>query len=138
MTRRLGFHAASNGFDQISAVTCAVGAHDAQVDLMVRLNDVAIVMVQEAETGSVQMRPLSTLVTEADLSHVKALKIDIEGHEDAALVPYFNTVAEPLWPDRIVIEFQPPDDYPGCAAVFKERGYRLVGRTRNNSMYQRD
>ena len=37
---------------------------------------------------------------------------------------------------RIVIEHPEPDaDYPGCAAAFARRGYRLVARTRNNSLY---
>ena len=84
------------------------------------------------------MRSLADIVTSEGLDHIDVLKIDIEGHEDKALVPFFETMPEQFWPARIVIEFLPPSDYPGCAAIFKTCGYRLVGRTRNNSMYQRD
>ncbi|MEM7469879.1 MAG: FkbM family methyltransferase [Pseudomonadota bacterium] len=137
MVKHLKYHAQANDFEHITGVHSAVGDRAAQVDLLIRSDDVAIVRVDETDGGEIAMRPLADLVRSAGLNRVDALKIDIEGHEDKALVPYFNEMPEPFWPSRIVLEYMAPDDYPGCAASFKERGYRLVGRTKSNSMYLR-
>ncbi|MCY4335378.1 MAG: FkbM family methyltransferase [Litoreibacter sp.] len=137
MIKHLNFHAQANEFEHIHAVFSAVGDSVGQVDLLIRSDDVAIVRVEESDAGVTPMRPLADIVREAGLEQVDALKIDIEGHEDKALVPYFSEMPEAFWPDRIVIEYLAPDDYPGCAQAFRERGYKLVGRTKSNSMYLR-
>ena len=138
MIDHLNFHLAANDLHNVSPLNLAVGAGPGRVDLRIHRDDLAIVAVQEAADGAVEMRDLLTIVTEQGLDRIDALKIDIEGHEDAALVPFFETAPEHLWPRRVVIEFLPPDDYPGAARAMRDRGYRLVGRTRNNSMYARD
>ena len=137
MISHLRFHAKANGYDQVTAVSTAVGGSEAKVDLLIRRDDVAIVKVEENPEGAIQMRPLAQIVSEAGVDRVDALKIDIEGHEDQALVPYFEEVPEALWPSRIVIEYGGADDYPGCVRVLGERDYKLMGRTRSNSMYLR-
>ena len=138
MTRHVTYHAAANGMGQISALNLAVGGKSAQVDLRIMRDDVAIVAVEESDTGQITMKPLADIVADAGFERIDALKIDIEGHEDEALAPFIEDAADDLLPKRIVIEYLPPSDYPGCAAAFAKRGYRLRGRTRNNSMYARD
>jgi hypothetical protein len=45
---------------------------------------------------------------------------------------------EDLLPKRIVIEqCGKNQDYPGCSAEFARLGYKLMGRTKINSLYQR-
>lgn len=84
------------------------------------------------------MRPLLSIVQDVGLHRVDSLKIDIKGHEDAALVPFLQQAPEAYLPSRIVIErASPAGDYPGCAAEFERLGYKLIGRTPNNSMYER-
>lgn len=84
------------------------------------------------------MRPLLSIVQDVGLHRVDSLKIDIKGHEDAALVPFLQLAPEAYLPSRIVIErASPAGDYPGCAAEFERLGYKLIGRTPNNSMYER-
>ena len=138
MVRHLMFHADANGFDRIAGLHMAVGDRAGRVDLKIDRGDVAIVAVEDAPDGSVEMKTLLSIVEDAGLDRIDALKIDIEGHEDMALVPFFETAPEALWPTRVVMEFLPPDDYPGASRAMLARGYRLVGRTRNNSMYARD
>jgi len=68
--------------------------------------------------------PLHQIVSEAGVTRVDALKIDIEGFEDTALVPYLQEAPEHLLPKRIVIEICAPEtDYPGCLAEFNRLGY---------------
>ena len=51
--------------------------------------------------------PIATLlsvVERSGVSRVDALKIDIEGFEDRALLPFFSTAPRTLWPKRIYME----------------------------------
>jgi FkbM family methyltransferase len=138
MVRHLRFNAKASGLDTITAVNMAVGGEEARVDLQIRKNDLAIVRVEQSADGAMQMLPLLRILSEAGLERVDSLKIDIEGHEDLALVPFLQRASEDLLPSRIVIErASQTQDYPGCVAEFDRLGYRLVGQTRNNSMYQR-
>ena len=139
MIEHVRFNAEASGLGNLRGVHRAVGADTARVDLRIRLDDVAIVKVEHTEDGDVQMQPLVDILAEAGIGRVDGLKIDIEGFEDAALVPFLQTAPEAMLPRRIVIETAGPQgDYPGCVAEFERLGYRLKGRTRNNSMYARD
>lgn len=139
MIARLAFNAQASDLGNVHAVHRAVGGETARVDLHIRQDDVAIVSVAASDDGRVQMQPLLDILAQADVTRIDALKIDIEGHEDAALVPFLQQSSADLRPTRIVIERMGPDgDYPGCVAEFARLGYRLVGRTRNNSLYALD
>ena len=138
MIEQLHFNARASGVENVTTVCIAVGSVETRADLEICKGDTAIVRVRESEEGSTQMRPLLNIVQDAGLKRVDSLKIDIEGHEDAAMVPYLQSCPEELLPARIVIErAAKTHDYPGCVAEFERLGYRLIGRTRNNSMYQR-
>ncbi len=139
MIRHLEFNASASGLNTVTAINCAVGESDAMVDLHIREDDVAIVSVQENPLGPIKMRPLLSVLEEAGISHLDSLKIDIEGYEDFALVPFLKNAPEALLPSRIVIEQSSRNvDYPGCSSEFKRLGYVLRGRSKINSLYERD
>jgi FkbM family methyltransferase len=138
MVERLTFNAEASGLGQIEAVHAAVGGSEGRVDLHIRKDDVAIVRVEESESGSIPMYPLATILRNLGIEKVDALKIDIEGYEDAVLVPFLDGSDDALRPARIVIEHpRSGDDYNGCAAAFARHGYVRVGQTRSNSLYRR-
>jgi len=137
MAARLARNARLSGLSNINAIACAVSDREGSGALSVRKNDDAIVAVEETGTGPIPVRTLASVVAEAGLDRIDGLKIDIEGHEDKALVPFLDGALRTLLPRRVVIEHPVPDaDYPGCTAAFARHGYRLVGRTRNNSLYR--
>jgi FkbM family methyltransferase len=139
MISRIAWNAAAGNQTNLTVVHAAVSDHEGRADLVIRKDDVAIVAVRENETGNMPVRTLASIVNQAGLQRIDGLKIDIEGHEDRALVPFLDQCPRHLLPARIVIEKSGPDeDYPGCTAAFARHGYRLVGRTRNNSLYRRD
>lgn len=139
MVARLRWNAKATGLGNLRAVHAAVSDTEGRGGLLIRKDDIAIVAVDETGSGSVPLRPLAALVAEARITAIHGLKIDIEGHEDKALVPFLDTAAPALLPRRIVIEHPEPDrDYPGCTAAFARHRYRLVRRTRNNSLYRLD
>lgn len=136
MIAQIGWNATAGGQTNLSLVHAAVSDHDGNADLVIRKDDVAIVAIEESEGGAMPLRTLAALVAEAGMTRIHGLKIDIEGHEDRALVPFLDACPPELLPRRIVIEHPEPEaDYPGCTAAFARHGYRLQGRTRNNSLY---
>lgn len=137
MIERLKRNASLSGLNNVTALASAVSDRDGSGQLTVRKNDDAIVALEETGDGPIPVRRLASLLEEAGITRVDVLKIDIEGHEDKALPPFLDSVDPALLPRRIVIEYpEPGSDYPECAAAFARHGYRLTGRTRNNSLYR--
>lgn len=139
MARRLAWNASASGLDNISIFPCAVSDREGMGSLSIRKNDIAIVSVEDEVAGSIPIRTLSSILAEAGVERIDGLKIDIEGHEDRVLAPFIERSDVALLPRRIVIEHPGNgEDYPACAAAFAKRGYRLMGRSRNNSFYLLD
>lgn len=138
MQSRLSFNANSSGIKNIQIICSAVSDKTGEGSLLIRKNDTAIVSVNEDIKGSIKIDKLENIIREQGLKSIYGLKIDIEGHEDKALVPFLLNVDEDLLPKRIVIEKQTKNsDYPGCAMAFKKLNYKLVSRSRNNSFYMK-
>lgn len=109
MARRLRFNARANGFDQIALVEAAIGAEDGSATLHVKDGQYGLSSLHTDVGGNgasvtVPVRPLLAIVQEVGLSRIDALKIDIEGFEDRALVPFIETAPRGLWPQRIFME----------------------------------
>ena len=138
MQSRLLFNANSSGIKNIQIICSAVSDKTGEGSLLIRKNDTAIVSVNEDIKGSIKIDKLENIIREQGLKSIYGLKIDIEGHEDKALVPFLLNVDEDLLPKRIVIEKKTKNsDYPGCAIAFKKLNYTLVSRSRNNSFYKK-
>lgn len=139
MVEQLSWNAQASGLGNVTVVNAGVSDSDSTGELSIRKSDTAIVSVTEAEDGSVRLRPLLDILSDHDITEIYGLKIDIEGHEDQALVPFFTNAPKALLPKRIVIEtLKGGTDYPGCTEAFAKHGYRLISRTKNNSLYLRD
>ncbi|MBN8958494.1 MAG: FkbM family methyltransferase, partial [Rhizobiales bacterium] len=81
----------------------------------------------------VRARPLLDTMLDAGIDAIDALKIDIEGHEDQVLVPFFSTAPRSLWPRRVVIEHLHRAGWQhDCVADMVARGYAVMGKTRTN------
>lgn len=107
MMRRLRFNAAANGFDQISFAEMAIGDEEGSAALHVKEGQYGLSSLHSDVGGaavSVPVRPLLSMVQSAGLTRIDALKIDIEGFEDRALVPFIKTAPRALWPKRIFME----------------------------------
>lgn len=85
----------------------------------------------------VQAKPLSSILGERDLPRVDALKIDIEGAEDLALVPFFQDGPESLWPRLMIIENSPESWQTNCITLAQSKGYQVIAETRLNVVLTR-
>ena len=52
----------------------------------------------------IKVKTLMEIIEVNKISHITNLKIDIEGHEDKALLPFFKDASKELYPKNIIIE----------------------------------
>ncbi|WMS41574.1 FkbM family methyltransferase [Acuticoccus sp. MNP-M23] len=95
----------------------------------------SLVPFEGAKPGDlVEVRPLTEMLAEIEAKPA-VLKIDIEGFEDQALLPYFELAPEAQWPRAIVLETLHRalwrDD---CLQDLFQRGYIEAGRTAENRL----
>jgi FkbM family methyltransferase len=91
-----------------------------------------------ADQVEVPVRPLLGMVEEARLERIDALKIDIEGYEDRALLPFFAQAAESLWPRLLILERSDKDWASDLMGALRKAGYGLMFSTKRNYVLQRD
>ena len=80
------------------------------------------------------MISLLELVKKNDINYITNLKIDIEGYEDKALKPFFESAAIELYPENIVIEFTSQNEWQdqNFISYLIDKGYREILKTRGN------
>ena len=143
---RLAFNNAASRFTQVKLVAAAAGASDGE--LMIE-TDGDNLGASHIVTGDISAKTinkaikvpslrLQRILEQAGVAHVDALKIDIEGYEDRALIPFFKDAPQALWPRAVVIEHLSKNEWlADCIADMFSRGYVESGRTRSNTLLVR-
>jgi len=139
---RLAFNDAASGYTQVKLVAAAAAASDGE--LMIE-TDGDNLGASHIVTGNVSSRAirvpslrLQRILGEAGVSHVDALKIDVEGYEDRVLTGFFRDAPSSLWPRAVVIEHLSKSEWlEDCIADMFARGYAAAGRTRSNTLLLR-
>ena len=108
---RLMCNLALNGLDWVAVAPVAVSDSACELELHLDERNIGSTSAKAAHVGSptgesfrVAAVTLESLLQKHGFDHIDALKIDIEGVEDLALVPFFTTASERLFPRVIVIE----------------------------------
>lgn len=120
----------------VTTLPVAVGDRDGDALLSKVADEGARSIIEgEGEQGlRVRMRKLAGVLAEAGLGKIDILKIDVEGHEDKVLPPFFAAAGRDLWPGLIIIEhLQRREWQPDCIAEMVSRGYEIFKTTRNNT-----
>ena len=139
MKTRLSFNYKASAITNIQFVLSAVSNKIGKGSLKIRKNDNAIVALDENIHADIKINTLENLIHENNIKSIYGLKIDIEGHEDKALVPFLLNAEESLLPKKIIIEkLSKNTDYPECILAFKKLNYKLISRSKNNSFYEKD
>lgn len=141
LVRRLKFNIHANGFEHVTIVETAVGDQTGEATLYVNTGSFAESSLK-ADVGRGSHRatrvPIATLakiVDDAALSRIDALKIDIEGYEDKALVPFFETAPPSLWPRRVLVEIIHAKDWStDCVARMLQGGYVLEHESKSDAL----
>jgi len=81
----------------------------------------------------VQSKTLESILYEYQIRKIDTLKIDIEGYEDVALMPFFEKVNNNLWPRVIVIEYTSQELWrDNILSYLLNSGYERTMITRGN------
>ena len=90
---------------------------------------------QSKNSITVQSSTLMDILIKNKISNITCLKIDIEGHEDRALVPFFKIAQKSLYPVNIVMEFTSQQEWknePNLIKFLSKIGYEIQLKTRGN------
>jgi FkbM family methyltransferase len=86
---------------------------------------------------TIHCKPLLQVLDDCGIERADVLKIDIEGAEDLALLPFFAEAAESRLPRRLIVENSDHLWKGNLRAAFGERGYVVHRRSRLNTVYAR-
>lgn len=136
MAARLIFNVeASGASDDVTLFACA--ASDAEGDVRFSINRKSRGLSRIDPTGKTRVaaRPLRSILAEAGVQRIDALKIDIEGHEYEALDAFFRDAGPASHPSMIILETahagakKPPEE------LLRHNGYRLQLATQRNAVF---
>ena len=132
MLERLRFNVAANNFTNVTVCATAVGAHlgEATIHVSVKQYGHASLVGTDGEELTVPVTPLQAIVERAGVPRIDALKIDIEGFEDRALLPFIRAAPRQLWPAPIFMEVDHASRWQeDCLRGLVEAGYREQWRS---------
>jgi FkbM family methyltransferase len=136
---RLAFNRAASGSTQVTLVAAAAGASDGELTIETDGDNLgASHIVTGKLSGNAIKVPslrLRRILDDAGVSHIDALKIDVEGYEDRVLTGFFKEAPPSLWPRAVVIEHLSRNEWlDDCIADMRTRGYAETGKTRSNTL----
>lgn len=139
--QRLRFNIAANPGIPIRVVALALGDKQGLVALDVDDRDRGGTRTRalegdqrnpESHAPLVDCCTLLDLLRQEEISHIDALKIDVEGAEDRVLEPFFRDAPQTLWPSLIIIEDGRESWRTDLFSVFSRCGYTIATRTKLN------
>jgi len=87
---------------------------------------------------SIKTRPLYDILKDQNIQQVDGLKIDIEGMEDRAIMPFFKDAPKSLWPRCLVMEDAHQEYWEhDLRNWLADNGYQQIARTKGNIILQR-
>jgi len=135
---RLAFNIAANPGLPITPLALVLGETEGTARILLNARDRGGTRMAAAgaQAGGIEVRcrPLLDVVTDAGLTGIDALKIDVEGAEDKVLVPFFRDAPAALWPGLIVIEDSSAEWSSDLFALLASKGYQVSSRSRQNVM----
>jgi FkbM family methyltransferase len=90
------------------------------------------VQAQPLPDINVQVRTLADILQGHGIERAHAMKIDIEGWEDAAIPPYLACTPKELWPTSVVLERPPSLSSSLTLSAFLDGGLVVAGGTHAN------
>lgn len=89
----------------------------------------------ERKTVQINCRPLLDVLQELLVNSVNALKIDIEGAEDIALMPFFKQAPDSLLPRVLLVENSEHLWEQDLFGMIEKRGYKRLFQNRLNTLF---
>ena len=132
---RLRENIALSGATSILVVEAAIGAEDRETAFHSVEGSLGGSKVAEDGELRVPLRKLISVCEEHHVEKIDALKIDIEGYEDQALLPFFKAAPKSLWPRALQIEQTRGSKWETSVFDYLSAiGYERVNATRSNAL----
>jgi len=136
---RLRFHLAANPSAKVDVLPIALSDRAGEAVLVINDSDSGGTHIDKqdgrqdaGERISVPSKPLTTVLSDAGIETIDALKIDVEGAEDIVLAPFLRDAAQSLLPGLILIEDTRGFWNIDLFALLAARGYTEHERSRQN------
>ncbi|MHC5655153.1 FkbM family methyltransferase [Stappia sp. ICDLI1TA098] len=137
---RLEGNLSASGVDCVMVAACAVGETAGRGAIVAHDGNRGEHRVRDAgtdEDGTFEVLPVQEICARHGIARIDAMKIDLEGHDEAALRSMFAGAPPTLWPDLIVVEAGKGRELPSVVRVCLDNGYELDRRTRLNALLVR-
>jgi FkbM family methyltransferase len=142
--RRLDFNVDANPAVPITIIRAALSDHAGEVAIQLNRSDRGgsrTVARDSAQTSpdvtSISAQTLLGVASAGGIEAIDALKIDVEGMEDAILAPFFRDAPASLWPRLIIIEDSQASWAIDLMALLSAHGYAVAARSRQNFVLRR-
>lgn len=138
---RLLFHIQINQFNNlITAIPTGIGPEGESTFFSTGdLGSASLIEDKSLQSRAItiQTRPLLDLIREHGIDKIDGLKIDVEGMEDRALLPFFEKAPTSLWPSCLVIEHCHHKEWDvDIISYLLKNGYRQTDQTRANTIFK--
>jgi len=121
---------------KISLENCAVGENSKNTFLNLNegYGNARIIDKNGDKSIKIIMKPLLKILEKNNIEFITCLKIDIEGYEDRALIPFFKSAPKALYPKHIVLEHTSQDEWENKDLIkyIINLGYFEKFKTRGN------
>lgn len=137
---RLEANLAASSADMVAVSPCAVSetaGFGAMVEHDGNRGENRVRASDDADGAGVEILPIGEICRRHGISRIDAMKIDLEGHDEAALRGMFAAAPETLWPELIVVEVGKGAELPPPVRLCLDHGYSLDRRTRLNALLRR-
>jgi FkbM family methyltransferase len=139
---RLIYNIRQNPSSTIKAVDCAVADKTGELTLFLdprNRGEASLKIVNSSQTDAIRV-PAVTLIellNREGLSHVDAIKLDVEGAEDLVLDPFFRDAPAALYPALFIVANVPERWQIDVIGLLTSKGYRQVLETKMNLVFER-
>jgi FkbM family methyltransferase len=138
--KRLRFNMNVNGFKNVRIAAVAIGDKRGQATLHTVANAHGSSSLHAPPGSSthltIPIEPLLPLLSAHGIGKIDAMKVDIEGYEDRALMPFFAEAPRTLWPRRILIETLGRGTrwQQDCVAHLLSRGFGMEWQSKKDAL----
>lgn len=137
---RLVANLAASTADCVMVAACAVGETSGRGAIVAHDGNRGEHRVRAAtagEAGSFEILTIEEICARHGVTRIDAMKVDLEGHDEAALRALFSRAPRGLWPDLVIVEAGKGRALPDVVRLCLDNGYELDRRTRLNALMVR-
>jgi FkbM family methyltransferase len=137
---KLAYNRAANEADNVRCLNVAAGPASGSLDLWFdgggNVGGASLLPGPSRHDDGglpVAVEPLAAILAAQSVVRPDVIKVDVEGYEDRALLPYFGDTSRERWPGAVMIETALRDRWErDCLAELSSRGYEQAAGTAEN------